>query len=385
MRAGTFVLLLAVVLLAIVPTDQADGASDLRTSFDSIPQDELDELLGERYLDTISRYVLESVGINATGRGCPIKDISATDIRFGLDMSSGDDRGSGDAKKQMESAYSYYIEYDLLTSFSSATKGYDAFDERITGGAFDFTTFSPEDVGTIRGHVRLNIESDMRETATRQPYDSNVYAIDSSTMTRTTFGLAELSVTFAHGQRTHHADIVAEWDVRSVTVSDFIYPHEGSGIRPGDEFFCRWSSREDSADVSVRLDTDHGVFYYNRDIGDCTSGTSHGTVPDSLFQVSSATEEVGGIADSVSGPLKEFSRGELSGEYMRDDGVEPYAGPRLVEEGPWQPVMSLIAALVFVLIAISLMHEGRFRHRSCPEGSPVCRRSGEGTFPNPSG
>ncbi len=355
------ILLVIVLAMTLVPASQTDATSDFRVSYESIPQDELGELLGEGYLDSMNRYVLETVGINVSGDDHPEIESEASNISFGLDLNSDDITAKDAAKKQMETKYTYYLEYDLSVTITPDGSGYDAFDESVTGNAFPFEEYSSDDTGKITGHVRLKIDVDTRETATKQQY-ADVYAINSSTMIRTTAGLVDLKASFVHNGLSSNTIINGKWDVRSVTVSDFIYPDEDEGIRPGDEVYCRWSSREDSADVSVRFQSERGNHEYIRDIGDCSSGTSHGAVPDSFFQNASETAVIDSYKDSISGPLKEFSRGELSSEYMRDDGLDPYAAPELVQIGLWQPVMSLIAAAVFILIAISKMHEGMFRY-----------------------
>ncbi len=355
------VLVLVVLAVALVPFSQSDGASDFKASYDSITEEELDELLGAGYMGSINRYVLETAGINASGSGCPLGNAETGDIRFGLQIDGDRDSVSDSDRKQMETSYAYYLEYDMVLSFKANSSGYDAFNEEITGDAFRFESYSANDSGTISGHVRLTIDVDMRETASRQA-DGNVYAINSSTVIRTSCGVIDLEASFQHEYTPCRAEIDGRWDTRSVTVSDFIYPDEENGIEPGDEVYCRWSSREDSADVSIRFQTDGGTFDHVRDIGECTSGTSHGAVPDSFFQNVSEVAEVEDYPDSVSAALKEFARGELAGEYMRDDGLDPFKEPERIEEGIWQPAMSLIAAAIFVVMAVAKMHEGVFRY-----------------------
>jgi len=355
------VLLLVAIAVTLVPFSQVDGASDFEASYDSISEEDLEELLGAGYMENINRYVLETAGINASGDSCPLGDAETSDIRFGLEINGDGDSASDSDRKQMETSYSYYLEYDIMLSFKANSPGYDAFNERITGDAFRFESYSAGDTGTVSGHVRLTIDVDMRETASWQA-EQNVYAINSSTVIRTAYGAIDLEASFHHEMALHKAEIDGRWDTRSVTVSDFIYPDEENGIEPGDEVYCRWSSREDSADVSIRFQTDRGTFDHFRDVGECTSGTSHGAVPDSFFQNVSEIDEVGGYPDSVSGALKEFARGELAGEYMRDDGLDPFEEPERIEEGVWQHVMSLLAAAVFIVMAVSKMHEGLFRY-----------------------
>jgi len=355
--------LLVVIAMAavLVPMGDADGSSDFKTSYESIPQEELEELLGDGYLDMVNRNVLDKAGIRTTGAGCPSIETDISGIRFGLDIDS-DDSSSLEEKKQMETLYTYYLEYDLKLTLRSNGAGYDAFDEEVTGDAFPFESYSEGDTGTISGHVSLSIDADMRETASGQEYDPEVFAINSSTIIRTSYGLIDLDVTFVHDSIPCYANILGGWSIRSVTVSDFIYPDEEDGIRPGDEVYCRWSSREDSADVSIRFTTGDKVYEYNRDIGDCYSGTSHGSVPDSFFQSPSKISTIDGYKDAVSYHLDELARGELSSEYMRDDGLDPYKAPERIEDGIWQHAMSLIAAAIFIVIAVTKMHEGVFRY-----------------------
>jgi len=359
LKASLLVLLAIAVLL--VPTGQADG-SDFKASYESIPQEELEELLGDGYLDRINREVLDRAGINTTGDGRPSIEASFTGIRFGMDLDSDDLNESQDDRKQMETLYSYYLEYDLDLRIKANGSGYDAFDEGITGDTFPFESYSKGDSGTISGHVSLIIEAEMRETSSRQEYDPSVYAIDSSTIIRTSYGVMDLNASFIHDLIPCAADVSGDWNIRSVTVSDFIYPGEENGIRPGDEVYCRWSSREDSADVSIRFSNESGTHEYNRDIGDCYSGTSHGSVPGSFFQSPSEITTIESYQDSVSYHLAEFARGELSNEYMRDDGLDPYKAPERIEDGIWQHAMSLIAAAIFIFIAVAKMHEGVFRY-----------------------
>ncbi|MBO4348007.1 MAG: hypothetical protein J5812_00330 [Candidatus Methanomethylophilaceae archaeon] len=356
------ILLVLAVALALVPASQADASSDFKVSYDSIPQEEMEELLGDGFLDMIHRYVLETVGINLSGDGCPETKATAANIRFSLEITSGDGTGSVSQKKQMETFYTYYLEYDLSMALEADGSGYDAFDEDVTDGTFPFMEYSSDDTGTIAGRIILKIDVDLRETATAQEYDPRIYAINSSTMIRTTYGFVDLLASFVHDGVVSNADIYGIWDTRSVTVSDFIYPDEDKGVKPGDEVYCRWSSREDSADVNIDFTADSGTYRYIRDIGECTSGTSHGAVPDSFFQNDSKKTTVDSYMDAVSKPFEKFSRGELAGEYMRDDGLDPYREPERIEEGMWQPAMSLIAAAIFIFIAVAKMHEGMFRY-----------------------
>ncbi len=356
------VLLVLVVALALVPASQADADSDFKVSYDSIPQDEMKGLLGDGFLDMTHRYVLETVGINLSGDGCPETEATASNIRFSLDITTDDGSETGIQKKQMETFYTYNLEYDLSMKLEADGSGYAAFDEEVTDGTFPFVEYSSDDTGTITGHITLKIDVDLRETASAQNYDPSVFAITSSTMIRTTFGFVDLHASFVHDKIVSYADIYGIWDTRSVTVSDFIYPDEDEGVKPGDEVYCRWSSREDSADVNIDFTAGHGTYRYIRDIGECTSGTSHGAVPDSFFQKDSTETTVDSYMDAVSRPLEEFSRGELAGEYMRDDGLDPYYEPERIEEGMWQPAMSLIAAAIFIFIAVAKMHEGVFRY-----------------------
>ncbi len=363
MSPWTVALIVAVAAMALVPMGSVCASDDFEVSYDGISQDELRELLGIDLVDAVGRIVLESAGVNASGEGCPIERISAEGIRFGLVMDLGSDSGSDSPRKQMETRYTYYLELDLDTRFKAEAGGYDAFDEDVTGDSFPFSAYLKGDSGSITGHVRLSADVDMRETVSRQPYDPDLYAISSSTVIRTTFCSVDLEVLVVHGMSPYDVGIRGGWDARSVAVFDFTYPEEGSGVRAGDEVHCRWTSREDSADVSLEFLVPQGPVLYTRDVGDCWSGISSGAVPGAFFHSSATVQEIGGYRDAVSGPLKEFVRGEMSAIFQRDDGLDPFREPELVREDGWVPAVSLICAAVFVALAILRVNDIRYRRR----------------------
>ena len=365
------VLLVAVLSLAPSFADAAD-VPGFRATYESLSQDELVSLLGESYVGMLSREVLETAGINASGEDSPI-DVSKavfSDADFGLDYASSSRDGIDGKSMGVSAHYSFYLDYSFSLECEIDADGADAFDEGVCGSVFGFEEYLDGDVIRIRGEVSIAADTDMRDTAVRQSYDRDVCAVDSTTLIGTFSCVFHMAAETVHGGIPGEVEIIGHKDVGVVTVVDYIYRSEPDNVRLGDEVFCIWTSREDAADVKVEFEG-LGSRTYVRDVGECESGTSHGAVSRLFFFDASKDGSIDDYSDAVSKGIGEFVRGETVYTRLSDDGLDPFREPIRETAGIWLPVASLVGAFAFIFIAIRCMHEGMFRYRR--RGSPSTR------------
>ena len=356
------VALVAVLLLSPSAVDAAD-VPGFRATYEDLSQEELVSLLGETYVGMVSREVLETAGINAS-EDSPI-DVSKTvfsDADYGLDYASSFRDGNDGKSMGVSAHYSFYLDYSFSLACVVGSGGFDAFDEDVCGGAFGFEEYLDGDVVRIRGEVSIAADTDMRDTVVRQSYDQDLCAVDSTTLIGTFSCVFHMAVETVHGGIPGEVEIVGHKDVGVVTVVDYIYRSEPDEVRIGDEVFCIWTSREDSADVKVEFEGLESRTYV-RDVGDCESGTSHGAVSALFFFDASRDGRIDDYSDAVSKGIGEFVRGETVYTRLSDDGLDPFREPIREAAGIWIPVASLLGALAFIFIAIRCMHEGMFRYR----------------------
>ena len=363
--------LVAVLLLAPSSVDAAD-VPGFRATYEGLSQDEFVSLLGETYVGMVSREALETVGINASGEDSPI-DVSRTvfsDADFGLDYVSSFRDGIDGKSVGVSAHYSFYLDYSFVLECVIDSDGFDAFDEDVCGGAFGFEEYSEGDIISIRGEVSIAAGTDMRDTVVRQSYDRDLCAVDSTTLIGAFSCVFHMTAETVHGGIPGEVEIIGHKDVGVVTVVDYIYRSEPEDVKLGDEVFCIWTSREDSADIRAEFEGLESRTYV-RDVGECESGTSHGAVSRLFFFDASNDGNVDDYSDAVSKGIGEFVRGETVYTRLSDDGLDPFREPIMETAGIWLPVASLVGAFAFIFIAIRCMHEGMFRYRR--RGSPWIR------------